>query len=275
MNVLTIGNSFTWSLRRYFPDVVKAAGEKLKIRFANFGGCELERHWSYIKAEIADPMCRVYDGGNRLCEMLESCAWDFVTIQQASHMSWRAESFEPFAGNIIDYVRKFAPSAEIMIQQTWAYRADSPRLQPEEWNITQQEMHERLTENYRALSERHGLRVIPTGLAVALSRQETPVKYQGYDRAILDTLHWPDLPPQAGDVVGQMTWMKDHETGAMKIGADYIHLNLRGDYMQACLWYAVLFGRKATDVTFVPDDIADDDAAFLREMAERARLEWK
>ena len=108
MNVLTIGNSFTWSLRRYFPDVVKAAGEKLHIRFANFGGCELERHWSYIKAEMADPMCRVYDGGNRLCEMLESCDWDFVTIQQASHMSWRAESFEPFAGNIIDYVRKFA-----------------------------------------------------------------------------------------------------------------------------------------------------------------------
>lgn len=275
MNVLTIGNSFTWSLRRYFPDVVKAAGEKLHIRFANFGGCELERHWSYIKAEMADPMCRVYDGGNRLCEMLESCDWDFVTIQQASHMSWRAESFEPFAGNIIDYVRKFAPKAEIMIQQTWAYRADSPRLQPEEWNITQQEMHEKLTENYRALSERYGLRVIPTGLAVALSRLETPVKYQGYDRAILNDLRWPDLPPQAGDVVGQMTWMKDHETGSMKIGADYIHLNLRGDYMQACLWYAVLFGRKATDVTFVPDDIADDDAAFLREMAERARLEWK
>ena len=69
--------------------------------------------------------------------------------------------------------------------------------------------------------------------------------------------------------------MKDPETGAMKIGADYIHLNLRGDYMQACLWFAVLYNRKATEVTFVPDDIADEDAAFLREMAERARLEWK
>ena len=28
MNILTIGNSFTWSLRRYFPQVVNAAGEK-------------------------------------------------------------------------------------------------------------------------------------------------------------------------------------------------------------------------------------------------------
>ena len=275
MNVLTIGNSFTWSLQRYFPDVVASAGEKLKIRYANFGGCELERHWSYIKAEIADPMCRVYDGGNLLREMLASCDWDVVTIQQASHMSWRPESFEPYAGNIINYVRQYAPKAEIMIQQTWAYRADSPRFLPEEWNITQQEMHDRLTENYRALSERHQLRVIPTGLAVALSRQETPVKYQGYDRAILDTMHWPDLPPQAGDVVGRMYWKKDPETGKMRLAGDHIHLNLRGDYMQACLWYAVLFNRKAADVTFVPEDIADDDAAFLREMAERARQEWK
>ena len=60
MNVLTIGNSFTWSLRRYFPDVVKAAGEKLHIRFANFGGCELERHWSYISAEEQSEICRIY-----------------------------------------------------------------------------------------------------------------------------------------------------------------------------------------------------------------------
>ena len=45
MNILTIGNSFTWSLRRYFPQVVNAAGEKLNIVYMNFGGCELHRHW--------------------------------------------------------------------------------------------------------------------------------------------------------------------------------------------------------------------------------------
>lgn len=273
MNILTIGNSFSWSLQRYFPSVAAAAGEKLNISYANFGGCELERHWSYIKAETADPMCRIYGGGTRLDNMLQSCEWDVVTIQQASHMSWRPESYEPYAENIIRFVRQYAPKAEIMVQQTWAYRADSPRF--EEWGLSQQEMHDRLTVNYRDLAARYGLRVIPTGLAVALSREFSPVKYQGYDRAVLANIHWPDMPPQAGDVVGRMQWAKDPETGEMKLGADHIHLNIRGEYMQACLWFAVLYGCKATDIAFVPDDIADSDAAFLREMAERARLEWK
>ena len=30
MNILTIGNSFTWSLEKYFPAVVRAGGEELK-----------------------------------------------------------------------------------------------------------------------------------------------------------------------------------------------------------------------------------------------------
>ena len=272
MKVLTIGNSFSWSLRQYFPAVVSAMGGKLELEFANFGGCELARHWSYIKAEIADPLCRIYNGGCRLRDILTREPWDVVTIQQASHESWRAESYEPFAANIIKYVREFAPQAEIMIQQTWAYRADSPRFA--EWGISQQEMHDRLTENYRALSQRHGLRVIPTGLAVAISRATTPVKYQGYDPELLTKLNWPDLPPQAGDVVGQMYWQKDKVTGEMKIGPDFIHLNRRGEYMQACLWFAVLYGRNAEEIAFVPDEVGDRDAAFLRATAERAKREW-
>ena len=272
MNILTIGNSFSWSLRQYFPDVTASMGGKLKIEFANFGGCELARHWSYIKAEKADPLCRIYCGGKRLCDILSGTPWDVVTIQQASHESWRAESFEPFATNIIGYVREFAPQAEIMIQQTWAYRADSPRFA--EWNISQTEMHARLTENYRALAARHKLRVIPTGLAVAISRETSPVKFKGYPPELLTTLNWPDLPPQAGDVVGQIHWMKDQATGELKLGPDFIHLNRRGEYMQACLWFAVLYDRSAEEIPFVPEEIGDRDAAFLRATAERAKREW-
>ena len=198
-----------------------------------------------------------------------------MTIQQASPASWQAETYEPYAANIIGYVREFAPRAEIMIQQTWAYRADSPRFLPEAWNISQAEMHARLTENYRALSARHGLRVIPTGLAVAISRETSPVKFQGYPRELLQTLNWPDLPPQAGDVVGQIRWAKDPETGELKLVPDFSHLNRRGEYMQACLWFAVLYGRNAEDIAFVPEEIGGRDAAFLRETAERARREWK
>ena len=86
----------------------------------------------------------------------------------------------------------------------------------------------------------------------------------------MNTLHWPDLPPQAGDLVGRIWWAKDKTTGELKLGRDTIHLNLRGQYLQACVWFAALYGRKTAEITFVPDEIGNSDAAFLRSMAQEA-----
>ena len=270
MKILTIGNSFTWSLHEFFPAITESTGDELTLQFANHGGCELHRHWEYITNEERDAVYRMYDG-KRMRELLAAEQWDIVTIQQASHASWRPETFEPFAGNIIDYVRKHAPQAEIVVQQTWAYRADDPRIRPDgAWGIDQTEMYNRLTANYRDLAKRYGLRIIPTGYAVQLARQNEEKPFVLYDKEVLNTLRWPDLPSQAGDVVGRLWWCKDKKQGNMFIGADHIHLNLRGQYLQCCVWYAALYGKKTSEITFVPETISDSDAEFLRRMAQKA-----
>ncbi len=275
LRILTIGNSFTDSLTRYFQSVADSAGCRLVFDRANFGGCELERHWSYIAAEEASPICRIYQGGRKLRDILAR-GWDIVTIQQASHQSWRPESFQPFASNIFHYVRKYAPGAEVVIQQTWAYRADDPRLMPGgEWGIDQSGMYERLTANYRNLARELGLRIIPTGFAVQLSRAAEEKPFTNYDPAILETLRWPDLPPQAGDVVGQCFYRKDPESGELRIGRDLIHLNCRGQYLQACVWTAFLFEVPVSAISFVPEELDDRDAAMLRKVARRAVEEFK
>ncbi len=275
LRILTIGNSFTDSLTRYFPQVAESAGCHLTFDRANFGGCELERHWSYISAEEASPVCRIYQGGRKLRDIL-SRGWDIVTMQQASHQSWRSESFQPFASNIFNYVRKHAPDAEVVIQQTWAYRADDPRLMPGgEWGFDQNGMYERLTANYRKLAKELDLRVIPTGFAVQLSRAAEEKPFANYDPAILETLRWPDLPPQAGDVVGQCFYRKDPESGELRIGRDLIHLNCRGQYLQACVWTAFLFEVPVSAISFVPEELDDRDAAMLRSVARRAVDEFK
>ena len=270
MKILTIGNSFTWSLQPFFEKVVQSAGDEVMLAFANHGGCELHRHWEYISNEERDWVYHMYDG-KKMRDHLTAEKWDVVTIQQASHASWRPETYYPYADNIIEYVRKHAPSAEIVVQQTWAYRADDDRIRPGgEWGIDQTEMYNRLTANYRDLAKKYQLRIIPTGYAVQLSRQNEKNPFVPYEPSVMNTLRWPDLPSQAGDVVGQMSWYKNKETGEMFIGADKIHLNQRGQYMQCCVWYATLFGKKTSEVTFVPDMISDSDAAFLREMAQKA-----
>ena len=276
MNILTIGNSFTDSLELYFPAAVQSARCDLHFERANFGGCELARHWSYIEAEERDVRCRIYQGGRKLRSILELRAWDVVTIQQASHDSWRPETFQPWAGNIIAYVKKHAPQAEVVIQQTWAYRADHPQLLPgSEWGVSQDEMYERLTENYTKLARDYKLRIIPTGYAVQLTRLNSERKFVNYDPALIDTLAWPDLPPQAGDVVGQCSWRKNPDTGELYLNRDLIHLNPRGQYLQACVWFAMLYGKKVSEIRLVPAELANSDVKFLQETAQQAVDEFQ
>lgn len=273
LRVLTIGNSFTESLGAYWQQVVESAGCWLQLGGANHGGCELGRHWSYIEDEERDPACRRYHGGrSTLREILAERPWDIVTIQQASHDSWRVDTYQPFARNIVNYVKRFAPQAEVVIQQTWAYRADDGRLAPGGgWGIDQAGMYERLTRNYRQVArELGGLRIIPSGYAVQLARQRQGYRFIPYDPSVLATLRWPDLPSQSGDVVGAMGYHKNRETGELEIWCDSIHLNQRGQYLQACVWFAFLYGRRTPEITFVPEIIAGRDAALLRDVAQEA-----
>ncbi len=268
MKLLTIGNSFTWSLRSCFPPVCESAGVELDLEFANHGGCELSEHWAYVCAEENEPECRMYqDYAYKLREVLAKKPWDVVTIQQASHLSWDYDTFLPYADLLIGYVRKHAPGAEIVIQQTWSYREDAPRLA--EWGFPSAEMHRRLTEAYRKLAEHTGLRMISTGAAVDLARREQPVKFENYDPALLDRLRWPDLPPQAGALVGKCFWRKN-AAGELELVRDTIHLNLRGEYLQACVWFGFLFGRDPREITYVPPEVSDSDASFLRDAASHS-----
>ena len=276
LRILTIGNSFTDSLTFCFSEVVESAGCGLLFDRANHGGCELRRHWSYIEFEERDAVVRMYQEPRvKLRSILQREPWDVVTIQQASHESWNPDSYQPYASNICAHVRKYAPQAEVVIQQTWAYRADDPRIMPGgAWGFDQTGMYERLTGAYRKLASELNLRVIPTGYAVQLAREEQSLHFRNYDPALLDSLHWPDLPQQAGSLVGRMWWCKDGN-GKLKIGRDTIHLNARGQYLQACVWFAFLYGRRTSEITFVPKVIGDSDAEFLWKTAQKAVDEFE
>ena len=277
MKVLSIGNSFSNSVQRYLPQIAACLGKSLSLQMASFGGCELRRHWSYITAEENDVDCRIYAGGaSKLRDILANEAWDLVTIQQASHESWRPETYEPYAGKIIAYVKQHAPQAEILIQQTWAYRADAVQLQADsEWQINQQQMYEKLTAAYKKIAQKYGLRIIPSGYAVQLARKNEEKPFCNYDVELLQYLRWPDLPPQSGDVVGACAWRKDPVSAELYLSRDLTHLNCRGEYLQAALWAACIYGVNAETISFVPEEISNNDAVFLRSMAQRAAKKAK
>ncbi len=288
LKVLMIGNSFSICVGNDLPPIVNSVpGCAISLTSAYIGGCQFDRHWNNILECEANPAARQYrvntwkasgDGVVQagedvsLTDLIARGDWDVVTIQQASHQSWDYATYQPFAGNLLAYVRERNPKAEILIQQTWAYRCDDNRIRvpSPQWGFDQEGFHARLTEAYGKLSrDSGGLRIIPTGRAVWLSRQRDPAPFKPYDPEYLKSIEWPGLPGEMHDVVGNVGRNKD-ENGELRFWFDTIHLNARGEYLQACVWFETLYGRPVPDGAFIPDQVGAKDAAFLRACAHDA-----
>ena len=291
LKVLMIGNSFSICVQRNLPKIVHAApGQSLRLASAYIGGCPMEKHWEHIEALEADPQAEghrdaylvtIYDSkrpgrpavkrhGN-VNELLVAEKWDIVTIQEASPRSWQENGYHQFGDRLVEYIRRKAPQARIILQQTWAYRADDPRICPlrsYEWQFGQEEMYARVDRAVRAFAQRHALPVIPTGYAVQLARQHDGRRFRPQSEGELAKLRWPDLPPQASDPVGKYFWEKDKK-GELNLKGDFIHLNIRGEYLQACVWFQFLYGVPATEIAYEHPDIDRADCQFLQRMARQ------
>ena len=279
--VLMIGNSFSICVLKYMPSIAAELGLPLDLASLYIGGCPLQRHaaniaagaypdflpylvtWNY--ASLADQSAAPFapllggeknDHGN-IPPLLAADDWDVVTIQQASHESWSPDTFYPWANLVIDTIRKLAPQAEIVVQQTWSYCNADARIcdpvtkGPGTWGFDQTGMYERLAANYAKLAQENGFAVIPTGKAVQLFRTRRPVTEVDED------------------VVGNF-WTD--ESGVAH--ADSIHLNRDGEYLQACVWTAKLFGADVTKLASVPETLKTPaNAALLRACARDAVAE--
>ncbi len=167
------------------PRFCRAEGGGGLIFRANLGGRSLQQHVGYLQAFEADPNGpngRAYKNHAdprsgeikdfSLREALECEDWDVVTIQQASSLSFKPESFQPYAGILISYIHKYAPHAEILIFETWAYPDDYFSKFKEE-GLDQQKMYAGLKAAYQKLSADTGLRIIPVGDAFQKVRAQT------------------------------------------------------------------------------------------------------
>jgi len=331
IKLLTIGNSFANDATAYLPAMAKAANKDLTLFRANIGGCTFERHARHMKAfelNPADPQGRPYrgtiirslsddvtapriaSGGTEvdpkskeipknysLREALELEKWDYVTIQQVSNTSFQFETFEPYAGELIAYVKKYAPTAEIIIHQTWAYREDCPLYKD---GFDQQKMFDGLVAAYGQLSQNYGLRVVPVGTAMQEARKlprwtfkfpdpkfnyKEPMPGSSPEQAGSLNVGWSvkkmlvnvEEPAPVGDPEQDTaggTAVKEKPKAAVKkveklvASLDFKHCNPDGRYLGASVFYGFLFGGKVADNTYVPPLVKPEDAAVLRGIAD-------
>ena len=234
MKLLTIGNSFSEVMTVLLPPVAKSAGVEIEVEDLTIGGCTMERHWGNIVREAEEPGYHYFPNVSYKGK-LASKAWDFVTIQQASDESWRLASYRPFARQLFDFIKKNAPTAEVLLQMTWAWRQDDTRYA---WPQIQsaENMYNNLVSSYETIAVELGLRVIPTGIAIETARKTQPNPYIPFNPA---DYTYPDLPDVSNSFTTAVWWNEDHTA----IVGDPAHLNRRGDFLQACVWFGTLTGK--------------------------------
>ena len=281
LKVLMIGNSFSDSVGVYLPKIVKASGNRLELTGAFIGSCSLEQHSNNLAKAEKDPSFRPYritvwnsdNPGKRqvrkgnVNELLTQNRYDVITLQQGGSRAPDRRTFHPHLENVLAYVRKKQPQAEIVFQQTWSYRIDDPRFKPHpnpKFDFDQTGMYERVRDVYRALAAENKMRVIPVGTAVQCFRKNTPVKFQ----IPTEKPVYPAIPPWKGDAVGYISWKKNKKTGKTELTSDFIHLNSFGRYIQACVWYSFLYGEPVSKITWKPKDFSKEECALLRKSAQ-------
>ena len=151
LNILTIGNSFTDDPTAYLKSIANADGITLNITKAGHGGSSIWQHWMYHKQDKGFYSTQTVEGDamspsnpdatgewkKKLIEYIDpelngGKYFDIITFQQVSGDSGKLKTYgfaeedpegvyDHCAENLAKLLRTYQPTAEIVLQETWAY----------------------------------------------------------------------------------------------------------------------------------------------------------
>lgn len=170
MKILAIGNSFSRDATRYLHQIAAADGGDLTIVNLYIGGAPLSLHCENAAKDARDYALdvngEITERYVSIKEALRSDGWDWVTMQQVSHLSWDYGAYQPYLGALSAYVKKHAPNAAQALHQTWAYEEGSEKLCAQLGYLKQEKMFSDLKNAYDRAAGDIGLsNVIPGGAA--------------------------------------------------------------------------------------------------------------
>ena len=244
MKLLSIGNSFSQDAQRWLADIAAADGYDLTCTNLLIGGCSLERHAANLLSGAADYALGqqgLFTGKHvSLPQGVALDTWDVVTLQQVSDLAGEWDSYEPYLTQLYSFVRRQAPSARVLFQETWAYEMDSTHKGFARYDNNQSLMYARVHETCQRAAAQCGIDLIPTGTAIQQARR---------------------IPAF------------DYASGGRSLHRDGFHLSWDyGRYLAGAVWYGTLTGRRVAGNPFVPQTeagTADPDLIFaLQQVAD-------
>ncbi len=211
MKILSIGNSFSDDAHAFLHTLAKEYGKDLSTVNLVIGGCSLERHWNNVVGNIRDyGLCingtEWSDNCVTLEDTIKSDEFDVVTLQQVSHFSGKADTYQPYLENLASYVRKHQPNAKLYFQRTWAYEIDSNHSEFYLYDNDQKKMYDALISVSGAAAESISAITIPSGDVIQAMRERIPeFDYKnGGESLCRDGFH---LSMTYGRYAASLTWL--------------------------------------------------------------------
>lgn len=182
LRVLAIGNSFSEdAVEQYLYNLAAEEGLELVIGNAYRGGQGLNSHWNDIQNNTNTFEYRKIVKGSRtnttgqaLSTIITDEPWDIVTFQQVSQDSGRPDTYEPYLGNLIDYLLGLTtnPNVKVGMHQTWAYAQNSTHGGFANYGNNQMTMYNAIVDAVNQAVANHDelTFVIPSGTAIQNAR---------------------------------------------------------------------------------------------------------
>lgn len=182
LRVLAIGNSFSEdAVEQYLYNLAAEEGLELVIGNAYRGGQGLNSHWNDIQKNTNTFEYRKIVKGSRtnttgqaLSTIITDEPWDIVTFQQVSQDSGRPETYEPYLGNLIEYLLGLTtnPNVKVGMHQTWAYAQNSTHGGFANYGNNQMTMYNAIVNAVNQAVANHDKLtfVIPSGTAIQNAR---------------------------------------------------------------------------------------------------------
>lgn len=180
LKVLMIGNSFSEDTVPYMPQIAKSVGMKdFEIGTLMIGGCTLATHFSNSKSGAKnynffyfdkERDCMVIDANKALIDGFTYSKWDFITIQQASHLSGKEETYNQDLNGMLKYIKEHNPNSKLVWNMTWAYAKGYSGL--ESYNNDQMQMYSSIikTVQNKIETNENFFTVSPAGTAIQNGR---------------------------------------------------------------------------------------------------------
>lgn len=232
LRILAIGNSFSQdAVEQYLYDLLKAEGVEAIIGNMYIGGCSLETHWANASGSLAKYNYRKIENGEKtdkantsLETALKDVKWDYICFQQVSGKSGQYDTYNPYLGNMVNYVKARATNKylKLMMHQTWAYASYSNHTDFKNYANDQMTMYNAIVSAVNQAAQAQNISmVIPSGTAIQNGR----TSFIGDNFNRLDN----------GDA-----------TRYYHLGTTY------GRYTAACTWFEKLTGKSVVGNSFAP-----------------------